>query len=75
VTPVVFVANTLISKPGPSGMGLLMILRGVPAYYVWRGRERKNDSSHKSSLASTVPLYVARPARIKYVLNGTIHTK
>jgi len=48
LTPIVFVAvavwfvaNTLISKPGPSGMGLLMILSGVPAYHGWRLRDRK----------------------------------
>src|SRR5262249_22690432 len=45
VTPIVFagvaawfVANTLISKPGPSSVGLLMILCGVPAYYGLRLR-------------------------------------
>jgi APA family basic amino acid/polyamine antiporter len=48
VTPLVFVAvaawfvaNTLISKPGPSSVGLLIILSGVPAYFAWRRREQK----------------------------------
>jgi len=48
VTPLVFVAvaawfvaNTLISKPGPSSIGLLIILSGVPAYFAWRRREQK----------------------------------
>jgi APA family basic amino acid/polyamine antiporter len=46
VTPLVFVAvatwfvaNTLISRPGPSLIGLAMIASGVPAYYVWRRRK------------------------------------
>jgi APA family basic amino acid/polyamine antiporter len=45
VTPVVFIAialwfvgNTILSKPGPSLMGLLLISAGVPVYYFWRGR-------------------------------------
>ncbi len=48
VTPLVFVAvaawfvvNTLASKPGPSMIGLAMIVSGVPAYYGWRWREQK----------------------------------
>jgi APA family basic amino acid/polyamine antiporter len=48
VTPVVFVAaaacfvaNTLVSRPGPSLVGSLIILSGVPAYYVWRSRSQK----------------------------------
>jgi APA family basic amino acid/polyamine antiporter len=46
VTPVIFVAvaawfvaNTLVSRPGPSVIGLGMIVSGVPAYYAWRWRE------------------------------------
>jgi len=56
LTPIIFVAvavwfvvNTLISKPGPSGMGLLMILSGIPAYYGWRWCDRK-----KALLASQI---------------------
>ena len=48
VTPIVFVAvaawfvaNTLISRPGSSLVGLLIILSGIPAYYGWRWRERR----------------------------------
>jgi basic amino acid/polyamine antiporter, APA family len=48
VTPLIFVAvatwfvaNTLISRPGPSLIGLAMIASGVPAYYAWRWRERR----------------------------------
>jgi len=48
VTPIVFVAvtvwfvaNTLISRPGPSMVGSLIILSGIPAYFAWRWRERK----------------------------------
>ena len=47
LTPVIFVAvtvwfvgNTLITKPGPSSIGALMILSGVPAYRIWRWRQR-----------------------------------
>jgi len=36
-----FVANTLVSKPGPSLVGSLIILSGIPAYYGWRWRERR----------------------------------
>ncbi len=43
VTPLVFVvvaiwfvANTLISKPGTSSIGLAIVASGVPAYYGWR---------------------------------------
>jgi len=34
----VFVANTLVNKPVESGIGLLLILLGVPAYMGWRRR-------------------------------------
>ena len=48
VTPLVFVAvaawfvaNMLLSKPGTSSIGLLIILSGIPAYYGWKWREEK----------------------------------
>jgi APA family basic amino acid/polyamine antiporter len=48
VTPILFVvvaawfvANTLIARPGPSLIGSLIILSGIPAYYGWRWREQK----------------------------------
>ena len=48
VTPVVFVVvatwfvgNTLVSRPGPSMVGSLIILSGVPAYYAWRRMSQK----------------------------------
>ncbi len=48
VTPLIFVGvaawfvgNTLISRPGPSLVGIGMIASGVPAYYAWRWRELK----------------------------------
>ncbi len=54
VTPLVFVAvaawfvvNTLASKPGPSMIGLAMIVSGVPAYYGWRWREQKKACTCK----------------------------
>jgi APA family basic amino acid/polyamine antiporter len=31
-----FVANTLIQKPLEAGFGTLMVLTGIPVYYVWR---------------------------------------
>ena len=31
-----FVVNTIISKPGPSLIGLAIVAAGVPVYYVWR---------------------------------------
>jgi APA family basic amino acid/polyamine antiporter len=33
----VFVASTLVSRPVESGIGLLLIALGVPAYLGWRG--------------------------------------
>ena len=33
-----FVANTIVSKPGASLLGALLIGAGVPVYYVWRRR-------------------------------------
>jgi APA family basic amino acid/polyamine antiporter len=42
VTPVVFIAiaawfvgNTIVTKPGPSLIGLLLIAAGAPVYYLW----------------------------------------
>jgi APA family basic amino acid/polyamine antiporter len=52
VTPLIFVAvatwfvvNTLVSRPGPSVIGLAMIGSGVPAYYAWRWREGRATSA------------------------------
>jgi basic amino acid/polyamine antiporter, APA family len=36
----VFVGNTLVSRPLESGIGLLLIALGVPAYLGWRRRSR-----------------------------------
>jgi APA family basic amino acid/polyamine antiporter len=33
-----FVGNTIVSKPGASLLGALLIGAGVPVYYVWRRR-------------------------------------
>ena len=35
-----FVGNTLVERPKESGWGLLLILMGVPAYYVWRSASK-----------------------------------
>lgn len=31
-----FVINTIITRPGPAGLGLLLLASGVPAYYWWK---------------------------------------
>ena len=33
-----FVSNTLIERPGPSLLGLVLIATGVPVYYYWKKR-------------------------------------
>ena len=45
LTPLLFVAsaaaivlNTIVSQPGRAAVGLGLVLVGVPAFYVWRGR-------------------------------------
>ena len=40
-----FLGNTLIEKPGPSVAGLLLIVAGVPVYFVWRKSSRRSESS------------------------------
>jgi APA family basic amino acid/polyamine antiporter len=35
---VAFVVNTLVGRPGSSLMGALIILSGVPVYYLWKSR-------------------------------------
>ena len=52
VTPALFLAvafwflgNTLIEKPGPSVAGLLLIVAGVPVYFVWRKSSRRASES------------------------------
>ena len=52
VTPLLFLAvafwflgNTLIEKPGPSLVGLLLIVAGVPVYFVWRKSVRRASES------------------------------
>ncbi|MGI8618765.1 MAG: amino acid permease [Gemmatimonadaceae bacterium] len=46
LTPVLFVAsaaaivlNTIVSQPGRAALGIGLVLLGVPAFYIWRGRE------------------------------------
>jgi APA family basic amino acid/polyamine antiporter len=45
VTPLVFVGvaswfviNTIVSRPGPSLIGLAIVASGIPVYYIWRRR-------------------------------------
>jgi APA family basic amino acid/polyamine antiporter len=47
ITPIVFAAvsfwlvvNNLVSTPGPSLSGLLLLGSGIPAYYLWRRKAR-----------------------------------
>lgn len=37
-----FVLNTLVNKPVESGIGLLLVALGVPAYLGWRRRTKRN---------------------------------
>jgi APA family basic amino acid/polyamine antiporter len=39
LTALAFVANTLIEKPKESGLGLLLLALGIPAYLWWRRKE------------------------------------
>ena len=38
-TALAFVANTLVEKPKESGLGLLLLALGIPAYLWWRRKE------------------------------------
>jgi APA family basic amino acid/polyamine antiporter len=40
-TAVWFLGNMLITRPGPSFAGLILIATGVPVYFVWHKKERK----------------------------------
>jgi len=40
-----FVANTVVTTPGPSLIGVLIIASGVPVYYIWRHKFRIEDRS------------------------------
>ncbi len=37
-----FVINTFVATPAPAAIGTLLILAGVPVFYVWRGMTRKS---------------------------------
>jgi len=39
ITALAFVANTLVEKPRESGLGLVLLALGVPAYLWWRRKE------------------------------------
>jgi APA family basic amino acid/polyamine antiporter len=52
VTPLLFVAsaallvlNTLVAQPGRAAAGVLAVLAGTPAYFVWRARSRRSIAS------------------------------
>jgi APA family basic amino acid/polyamine antiporter len=40
-TAVWFLGNMLITRPGPSFAGLILIATGVPVYFVWHRKERR----------------------------------
>src|SRR6202171_3484798 len=40
-TAVWFLGNMLITRPGPSFAGLILMATGVPVYFVWHKKERK----------------------------------
>jgi len=40
LTALAFVANTLVEKPKESGLGLLLLALGIPAYVWWRRKDR-----------------------------------
>jgi APA family basic amino acid/polyamine antiporter len=35
------IAATTLDSPGDAGMSLLLVLAGVPVYYVWRAWRRR----------------------------------
>ena len=39
-----FVSNTLVTRPGPSLAGALIIASGIPIYYVWKSRAARQQS-------------------------------
>jgi APA family basic amino acid/polyamine antiporter len=52
-SPLIFVAvsswlvvNSLVSTPGPSVLGLLLIASGVPVYYLWRRKSSGEAPAH-----------------------------
>ena len=61
VTPLLFVAsaaalvlNTIASQPGRAGIGLAVVLSGIPAYYWWRRTTRVSSASAVSSVMPPV---------------------
>jgi basic amino acid/polyamine antiporter, APA family len=64
LTPVLFVAsaallvlNTLVAQPGRAAAGVVAVLAGTPAFYIWRARSRRLSASITPSerLDATVP--------------------
>ena len=52
VTPILFVAsavaivlNTIVSQPGRAAVGIGLMLLGVPAFYLWRARSRRDQTA------------------------------
>jgi APA family basic amino acid/polyamine antiporter len=64
VTPLLFVAsaallvaNTLVAQPGRAAAGILAVLAGTPAFFIWRARSRRSIASIPPSerLDATAP--------------------
>jgi APA family basic amino acid/polyamine antiporter len=64
VTPLLFVAsaallvvNTLVAQPGRAAAGVLAVLAGTPAFFIWRARSRRPIASIPPSerLDATAP--------------------
>ena len=54
VVPTVFILfcigliiNTLVERPREAGIGLFLILTGLPFYYYWTGKNRKQVTAHE----------------------------
>jgi hypothetical protein len=48
-TAVWFLGNMLITRPGPSFAGLILIATGVPVYFIWHRKERRELAVGASS--------------------------
>ncbi|HJU66161.1 MAG TPA: hypothetical protein VJ596_10815, partial [Gemmatimonadaceae bacterium] len=44
----VIVINQLIRQPVESGTGLLLVGAGIPVYYLWAGRRRREETAVES---------------------------
>jgi APA family basic amino acid/polyamine antiporter len=53
ITPLLFVAsaavlvgNTVIAQPARAAVGIVVMLTGLPAFYVWRAQSRRGPAVH-----------------------------